>query len=75
MIENKIKEKDFVFTDSDKKELKIEFTVPINSIGDITTIFSEVSDSLYSKYQFSTVHITGKGVINNNIVINVYIKP
>ena len=74
MIEDKIKEKDFVFTDSDKKELKIEFTIPVSKVGNIATVFSEATDSLYTKHKFSTVQITGKG-INDNISIIVYIKP
>ena len=74
MIEDKIKEKDFVFTDSDKKELKIEFTIPVSKVGNIATLFSEATDSLYTKHKFSTVHISGKG-INDNISIVVYIKP
>lgn len=74
MIEDKIKEKDFVFSDSDEKELKIEFTIPVSKVGNIATLFSEATDSLYTKHKFSTVHISGKG-INDNISIVVYIKP
>lgn len=74
MIEDKIKEKDFVFSDSDEKELKIEFTIPVSKVGNIATLFSEATDSLYTEHKFSTVHISGKG-INDNISIVVYIKP
>lgn len=71
-IENKIKEKKFVFLNKKTKEIQIELEFPLKDIDDITSLFSEASNILSDKHHFSSIQFTAKG-INDNINVYAYI--
>lgn len=71
-VENKIKNKNFTFSNKETKEIKIELQFPIKEIDDINILFNEATSILNNKYHFSLIQFVAKG-INDDIKIYAYI--
>lgn len=71
-VENKIKSKNFTFSNKETKEIKIELKFPVSKINDITALFNEATNILNEKYHFSLIQFSAKGV-NDDIKVYAYI--